>query len=143
VIHERARRYPLRTWAQDELLRLDKGYVPTKFELARSSPAVDHTLRQLRLRQNCVQEFAVERARDFHAVPNGEFKLAAGNDLIVYGARDAVERLLQPGKDQTLGSADRLLEKHPGTQPYAENPIWFPRQDFLDCNPAVLKVSRK
>jgi hypothetical protein len=73
VLHERVHRYPLQTWASDELLRLDKGYVLTKFELARSSPAVDHTLRQLRLRQNRVQVLAVERARDFHAVPDGEF----------------------------------------------------------------------
>ena len=105
LLHDRvkrwmARRYPLQTWAPDELLHLDKGYVLSKFELAPSSPAAQRTLRELRLKQNRVQVLAVERGRDFHGVPDGEFRLAVGDEVVVYGVQDAVERVLQPGEDQ-------------------------------------------
>jgi hypothetical protein len=97
-----ARRYPLQAWAPDELLHLDRGYVLTKFELTPSSPAADHTLRELRLKQNRVQVLAVERGHDFHGVPDGEFRLAVGDEVVVYGVKDTVERVLQPGEDQTF-----------------------------------------
>jgi len=97
-----ARRYPVESWAADDLLRLGKGFILTRFPLPPDSPAVSHTLRQLRLKQNGVQLLAVERAGAFHAVPRGDFALRAGDDLIVYGGQDEVERLLQPGTDQTF-----------------------------------------
>ncbi|MGD8341362.1 MAG: TrkA C-terminal domain-containing protein [Gammaproteobacteria bacterium] len=97
-----ARRYPVESWEAEDLLRLGKGYVLTRFPLPADSPAVHRTLRQLRLKQNGVQLLAVERAGHFHAVPHGDFELHAGDELIVYGGDAEVERLLRPGTEQTL-----------------------------------------
>jgi hypothetical protein len=97
-----ARRYPFESWAAEDLLHLGRGFILTRFPLPPDSPAVGHTLRQLRLKQNGVQLLAVERASEFHAVPRGEFALRVGDELIVYGGQDEVERLLQPGADQTF-----------------------------------------
>jgi HrpA-like RNA helicase len=97
-----ARRYPVESWAAEDLLHLDKGFILTRFPLPPDSSAAGHTLRQLRLKQNGVQLLAVERAGAFHAVPRGEFELKAGDELVVYGGQHEVERLLQPGEDQTF-----------------------------------------
>jgi len=97
-----AHRYPVESWAPDEILHLDRGYVLTKFVLSSSSRAVGQTLRRLRLKQNRVQVLAVEREDEFEAVPDGEFRLKEGDQVIVYGVRESVERLLQPGEDQTF-----------------------------------------
>jgi hypothetical protein len=107
VVHDQARdwlarRYPVESWAPEDLLRIGRGFVLTRFQLAPDSPAVSHTLRQLRLKQNGVQLLAVERAGEYHGVPRGELELKAGDELIVYGGQTEVERLLQPGADQTL-----------------------------------------
>lgn len=96
------RRYPIESWAPDEILHLDRGYVLTKFALARDSRAVGQTLRRLRLKQHRIQVLAVERDHHFEAVPDGEFRLQAGDEVIVYGDRETVARLLQPGADQTF-----------------------------------------
>ncbi|MEQ8233616.1 MAG: TrkA C-terminal domain-containing protein [Gammaproteobacteria bacterium] len=95
-----ARRYAIEMWSAEELLHLDHGYELTKFDLAEDSPAIGHTLRHLKLRQNAVQVLAVERGQRFVAVPGGDFALRAGDGLVVYGNRDSVDRLLAPGDDQ-------------------------------------------
>ena len=97
-----SRRYPIESWAPDEILHLDRGYVLTKFVLSSRSRAVGQTLRRLRLKQNRVQVLAVERGHAFEAVPDGEYRLKAGDEVIVYGVRESVESLLQPGEDQTF-----------------------------------------
>lgn len=95
-----ARRYAIEMWSAEELLHLDHGYELTRFDLSPDSPAIGHTLRQLKLRQNAVQVLAVERGLRFVAVPGGDFALHAGDGLVVYGNRDSVDRLLAPGDDQ-------------------------------------------
>jgi len=97
-----AQRYPIESWTPDEILHLDRGYVLTKFAISPESRAVGQTLRRLRLKQNRVQVLAVERLHEFAAVPDGEFQLQAGDEVIVYGVRESVERLLEPGSDQTF-----------------------------------------
>ncbi|MGD8808848.1 MAG: TrkA C-terminal domain-containing protein [Gammaproteobacteria bacterium] len=106
TVHDRARnwlvrRYPFEPWQAEDLLHLGRGFVLTRFPLQPDSPAVGRTLRQLRLKQNGVQLLAVERSGEFHGVPSGEFELKADDELIVYGGQAQVERLLQPGEDQT------------------------------------------
>jgi len=106
AVHDRARqwlirRYPFESWEAEDLLHLGRGFTLTRFPLPPDSPAVGHTLRQLRLKQNGVQVLAVERSGAFHGVPGGEFELKASDELIVYGGQTQVERLLRPGADQT------------------------------------------
>lgn len=71
-----ARRYAIEMWSAEELLHLDHGYELTRFDLSPDSPAIGHTLRQLKLRQNAVQVLAVERGLRFVAVPGGRFRPA-------------------------------------------------------------------
>lgn len=97
-----AKRYGMEMWSAEELLHLGHEYELTRFDLGNDSPALGHTLRELRLKQNQVQILAVERGSDFVAVPRGEFQLAGGDNLVVYGRRDSVDRLLKPGEDQIL-----------------------------------------
>jgi hypothetical protein len=97
-----AKRYSIEMWSAEELLHLGEEYELTRFDVSAQSRAAGHTLRQLQLKQNRVQILAVERGGEFIAVPRGDFELLGGDNVIVYGQRDAVDLLLQPGEDQIV-----------------------------------------
>ena len=97
-----AKRYSMEMWSAEELLHLGSEFELTRFHVSAKSRAAGHTLRQLQLKQNHVQILAVERGKEFVAVPRGDFELRGGDHVVVYGHRDAVDLLLQPGDDQIL-----------------------------------------
>ncbi len=97
-----ARRYSMEMWSAEELLHLGSEYELTRFDVSAESRAAGRTLRQLQLKQNQVQILAVERGKAFIAVPRGDFQLLGGDNVVVYGQRNAVNLLLQPGEDQIL-----------------------------------------
>jgi len=117
-----ANRYDLVHPSAEELLRLDEGYVLTRFTLPPDSPAAGRTLSDLRLKQNLVQVLAIERGPRFHPIPGGVDELVAGDDLIVYGDRDSVERLLKPEEAEFLGVVIESPDSDSAEESRAESP---------------------
>jgi hypothetical protein len=80
----------------DELLRLGAGYELTRIELEAASPVANKALADIDLKSWRVQVLGIERGGEFHPVPSGKDKLLPGDQLIVYGAGDAVHKVFRP-----------------------------------------------
>jgi hypothetical protein len=90
------RRYRLSQWSPHDLLHLDQGFALTLFAVPEDSPVLGRRLVDLRLKDHVVQVLAIERGRDFVAVPRGEDRFQAGDQLVVFGRADAIEHLFEP-----------------------------------------------
>jgi hypothetical protein len=97
------RRYQLSEWSPHDLLRLDEGFALTRFVVPEDSPALGRRLVDLRLKDHLVQILAIERGRDFLAIPRGEDRVQAGDRLVVFGRALAIEHLFEPDEAATLG----------------------------------------
>jgi len=104
-----------------ELLRLDQGFTLERFCLPERSPAVGRTLKELHLKDRTLQILAIERGPRFMPIPAGDAALAAGDNLIVYGDRDALRRTFQPVETERLSfmttATGEFKAVEPGVEP--------------------------
>lgn len=89
-------RYALSESAPEDLLRLGRGFRISRFEIDADSPAAGRSLRQLGLLQHTVQVLALERGQTFIPAPGGQTILEAGDQAIVYGRPETLERFFGP-----------------------------------------------
>lgn len=82
-----------------ELLRLDQGFSLERFPLPEYCPATGYTLSELDLKEKNLQVLAIERGPRFMPIPSGDARLTYGDCLIVYGDREALQRVFQPAED--------------------------------------------
>jgi hypothetical protein len=88
--------YQLSEWSPHDLLHLDEGFALTRFVVNTDSPVLGRRLADLRLKDYTVQILAVERGAEFHPIPRGEDRIRAGDRLVVFGRRSAIEHLFEP-----------------------------------------------
>jgi hypothetical protein len=112
AISLRIREYALRWLGQrfqfspppnpSELLRLDQGFTLERFCLPERSSAVGASLKELHLKDHTLQILAIERGPRFMPIPAGDDRLVAGDNIIVYGDREALTRTFQPVQTERL-----------------------------------------
>ncbi len=97
-----SKRFDLEPPNADELLHLAEGYHLTRIVLSAESPVAGKALQELDLKSWMVQVLAIERSTGFKPIPNGRDRLLAGDNVIVYGAEDAIDKVFKPKSKSRL-----------------------------------------
>lgn len=97
-----ASRYNFQAPTAEEMLRLGEGYGLSRITVPKNSPVVGKLLKDLDLKRRMVQILAIERGTLFMPIPDGDYRLQAGDKAVVYGVGDSIDSVFHSDAAERL-----------------------------------------